>query len=228
MRRPGWRCIRWTGPICFPPPTALGYVEKFVTYCLENGITPVLTYLPCQISEEWQRACNAALRLGRQLGAEILDMQHLDIIDDSIDWYDDGSHLNPSGALKTTACMGAFLQDRLNLGDHRLDSAYSAWHDDYAAYAARQRETMKNLSTAPQILSLSALELFTVEASVSEDFSNATVLRQLESLDISPTVRQDGSALELTVRDDAGTVLIQKSFAEETVLTALDDSSASP
>lgn len=207
---------------------ALGYVEKFVTYCLENGITPVLTYLPCQIPEEWQRACNAALRLGQQLGAEILDMQYLDIPDDSIDWYDDGSHLNPSGALKTTACMGSFLQDRLGLGDHRQDSAYSAWHDDYAAYAARQKETMKNLSTAPQILSLSALELFTVEASVSEDFSDPTVLRQLESLGVTPTVRQDGPALELTVRDSAGTVLIQKSFAEETVLRALVDSSVSP
>ena len=87
---------------------------------------------------------------------------------------------------------------------------------------------MKNLSTAPQILSLSALELFAVEASVSEDLSDPTVLRQLESLGVAPTVRQDGSALELTVRDSAGTVLIQKSFAEETVLRALDDSSASP
>ena len=87
---------------------------------------------------------------------------------------------------------------------------------------------MKNLSTAPQILSLSALELFAVEASVSEDLSDPTVLRQLESLGVAPTVRQDGPALELTVRDSAGTVLIQKSLAEETVLRALDDSSASP
>ena len=87
---------------------------------------------------------------------------------------------------------------------------------------------MKNLSPAPQILSLSALELFAVEASVSEDLSDPTVLRQLESLGVAPTVRQDGPALELTVRDSAGTVLIQKSFAEETVLRALDDSSASP
>lgn len=107
---------------------------------------------------------------------------------------------------------------------------WSSWHPTsyHAAYAARQTETMKNLSTAPQILSLSALELFAVEASVSEDLSDPTVLRQLESLGVAPTVRQDGPALELTVRDSAGTVLIQKSFAEETVLRALDDSSASP
>lgn len=49
---------------------------------------------------------------------------------------------------------------------------------------------MKNLSTAPQILSLSALELFAVEASVSEDLSDPTVLRQLESLGVAPTVRR--------------------------------------
>ena len=49
---------------------------------------------------------------------------------------------------------------------------------------------MKNLSTAPQILSLSALELFAVEASVSEDLSDPTVLRQLESLGVNATVRR--------------------------------------
>lgn len=198
---------------------ALGYVEKFVTYCLENDITPVLTYLPCQISEEWQRACNAALRLGEQLGAEILNMQNMNLIDYAIDWYDDGSHLNPSGALRTTACMGSFLQNQLGLVDHRQDAAYSVWDDDYAAYVACQMERMKELSTAGQLLSLSALDLFTVEATISPDFSDQTVLHQLQSLGVTPAIRKDGPDLELIIRDTQGNELVHKCFETETTLT---------
>ena len=202
---------------------ALGYVEKFVTYCLENDITPVLTYLPCQISEEWQRACNAALRLGEQLGAEILNMQYMDLIDYAIDWFDDGSHLNPSGALKATACMGDFLRNQLSLADHRQDAASSVWYDDYTAYAASQMERMKNLATAEQILSLSSLDLFTVEAAISPDFSDQTVLHQLESLGVTPTIRQDGPDLELTIRDAQGNELVHKCFETKTMFTETVD-----
>lgn len=202
---------------------ALGYVEKFVTYCLENDITPVLTYLPCQISEEWQRACNAALRLGERLGAEILNMQYMDLIDYAIDWFDDGSHLNPSGALKATACMGNFLRNQLGLADHRQDTACSVWFDDYTAYVASQMERMKKLSTPGKILSLSSLDIFTVEAAISPDFSDQTVLHQLESLGVTPTIRQDGPDLELTIRDTQGNELMHKCFETETTLTETAD-----
>ena len=153
------------------------------------------------------------------MGAEILNMQNMNLIDYAIDWYDDGSHLNPSGALRTTACMGSFLQNQLGLVDHRQDAAYSVWYDDYAAYVACQMERMKELSTAGQLLSLSALDLFTVEATISPDFSDQTVLHQLQSLGVTPAIRKDGPDLELIIRDTQGNELVHKCYETETTLT---------
>lgn len=201
---------------------ALTYVEKFVTYCQENDIIPVLVYLPCQISEQWQRDCNAAIALGEALGAKTLNMQYMDLIDYATDWYDDGSHLNPAGALKTTACLGDFLQTQCGVEDHRSDGGYDVWDRDYENYTGFLKNHMETLETAGQILSLAAMEPFTVEASVSEKFSDTSVLRRLEHLGVTPTVSDGGADLELTVRDARGTVLVQKSFEARTTLAAAE------
>ena len=197
---------------------AMTYVEKFVTYCQENGILPVLIYLPCQISEQWQLDCNRAIALGEQLGAKTLNLQYLDLIDYTTDWYDDGSHLNPAGALKTTACLGAFLREQCGLEDHRGDSAYEVWDRDYENYVNYLERQMANQTTAGQILSLAAMEPFTVEAYVSEAFSDASVLRQLEHLGVTPGRLASGGRLTLTVRDSQGNVLRTAAFTRKATL----------
>ena len=106
---------------------ALTYVERFVTYCQENGIVPVLVYLPCQISEQWQLDCNAAIALGEKLGAKTLNMQYMGLVDLSTDWYDNGSHLNPAGAMKATACVGDFLRQQCGLEDRRAEQGHEQW-----------------------------------------------------------------------------------------------------
>ena len=117
---------------------ALTYVERFVTYCQENGIVPVLVYLPCQISEQWQLDCNAAIALGERLGAKTLNMQYMGLMDLSTDWYDNGSHLNPAGAMKATACMGDFLRQQCGLEDRRTEQGH-----DLSGSCIRQAEEGK-------------------------------------------------------------------------------------
>lgn len=198
---------------------ALTYVEKFVTYCMENDIVPVLTYLPCQISGQWQRDCNAALALGEKLGAKILNMQYMDLIDYATDWYDDGSHLNPAGALKTTACLGSFLREQCGLEDHRGDGCDDLWNQDYESYVNFMKAQMGTLGTADQMLSLAAMEPFRVEAAVSEDFSDTSILRQLEKLGVMPSALETPGTLHLRVLDESGTVLNEKTFVQSTVLS---------
>ena len=198
---------------------ALTYVEKFVTYCMENDIVPVLTYLPCQISEQWQRDCNAALALGEKLGAKILNMQYMDLIDYATDWYDDGSHLNPAGALKTTACLGSFLREQCGLEDHRGDGCDDLWNQDHESYVNFLKAQMGTLGMADQMLSLAAMEPFRVEAAVSEDFSDTSILRQLEKLGVKPSALETPGMLHLRVLDGNGTVLNEKTFVQSTVLS---------
>ena len=198
---------------------ALDYVEKFVTYCLENDIVPVLTYLPCQVSEQWQLDCNAAIALGERLGAKTLNMQYMDLVDYATDWYDEGSHLNPTGALKTTACLGAFLREQCGLEDHRADGGYWQWNRDYESYVNFLKKQMCAQQTAGQLLSLAAMEPFTVEAAVSEDFLDASLLRQLERLGVTATPLETSGELRLTILDEGGAVLCEKAFVQSTVLS---------
>ena len=202
---------------------AMDYIEKFIIFCQENDIIPVLVYIPGQISEEWQRACNTAMALGEALGAKTLNQQYMDLIDFNTDWYDEGRHLNPSGALKATDSLGAFLQDQCGLGSHLQDSACSAWQEDYGMYVAYLTETMQAQTAPDQFLSLAALQCFTVEATISPDFSDQTVLHQLQSLGVTPAIRKDGPDLELIIRDTQGNELVHKCFETETTLTETVD-----
>lgn len=198
---------------------ALTYVERFVTYCQENGIVPVLVYLPCQISEQWQLDCNAAIALGERLGAKTLNMQYMGLMDLSTDWYDNGSHLNPAGAMKATACVGDFLRQQCGLEDRRAEQGHERLDLEYESYVNFLKQQMAAGETAGQLLSLAAMEPFTVEAAVSEDFSDASILRLLENLGVTPSGLETSGQLRITVRDETGAVLNEKTFAQSTVLS---------
>ena len=86
-------------------------------------------------------------------------------------------------------------------------------------YMAYLTETMQAQTAPDQFLSLAALQCFTVEATISPDFSDQTVLHQLQSLGVTPAVRKDGPDLELIIRDTQGNELVHKCFETETTLT---------
>lgn len=199
---------------------AMGYVEKFVAFCQENDIEPVLTYIPSKIPVSWQLACNAAIALGESMGAKTLNIQYLELIDYTTDWFDDGGHLNTAGGKKVTAYLGDFLQKACGLEDHRADSAYEQWDREYEDYVNFNAEQMRYLDNAGEILTLAALEPFRVEAAISERFSDAAILRQLQNLGVTPTVIEGGGDLALIVRDAQGDVVNQLTFVQNTTLAA--------
>lgn len=61
-----------------------------------------------------------------------------------LDWkrdtVDGGKHLNYVGAEKFSAYIGQYLAGHYTLPDHRKDSAYTSWNQDYRAYAAAIRK----------------------------------------------------------------------------------------
>ena len=47
------------------------------------------------------------------------------------DYRDGGDHLNSKGAKKFIKALGQYLQENYNLNDHRNDSQYTDWEEDY-------------------------------------------------------------------------------------------------
>lgn len=68
------------------------------------------------------------------------DYQEETGMDFSTDYYDK-DHVNIFGAQKYTEFVGNYLMENYSLADHRGDSAYAAWEEDYSTWTQRVDET---------------------------------------------------------------------------------------
>lgn len=111
------------------------YIRKFVVYCKENHIQPVLIHVPYPESEAMQSIANAVYPLADELDVPYLNLPYEDIVDFDTDCYDSSSHLNPSGARKVTDFIGNYLAEHCNLQSHKGEAAVRAiWDRDYETY----------------------------------------------------------------------------------------------
>lgn len=112
-------------------------LRRIIEFCRESGVEPVLMTMPGYAQEENQMMMNAALALGEEMGAAVLDMHKIDgLIDYGKDSYDWVGHLNPSGASKATAYVGAWLTENYDLADHRGQAGFARWDENLAKYEA--------------------------------------------------------------------------------------------
>lgn len=192
----------------------LRYLEKFILLCQQEGIAPVITYLPYRGAgdAEEQRYSNAAIRLAQSLGAETIDLQHSDLIDDDTDWYDDGGHTNPLGAKKITGALGAYLTAAHDLPDHR-DS--EDWAADYEAYYAYQADNLQKTEDLWSLLALLSVEDFTATVEIAPDYDMDPVTRKL--LDAQGDRLTEGAGetsgrLTLTVYGKGGEQLLCRTY----------------
>ncbi len=112
----------------------LEYIQKFIDYCKDNGIEPVIINLPYPTDENSLKWSNAAIKLAKDQNVKAIDFQYTDTVDFDIDLYDSNSHLNPSGARKITDYIGTFLTQNFEIEDKRNDTSYSQWDADYLEY----------------------------------------------------------------------------------------------
>ena len=105
------------------------YVHAIQALCAENGARLLLFSAPSPVNWSWSRH-NGIQALAAELGCDYLDL-NLPEADPGIDWsqdtYDQGDHLNHTGAAKVTAALGGYLQDTGLFTDHRPDATYSPW-----------------------------------------------------------------------------------------------------
>lgn len=115
-----------------------------VQLCRENGVEPVFMALPGHASEEEQMAMNRAGMIAEELGVPFVNMMREGVIDFDKDCYDWQGHLNPAGASKATAYLGAWLTEHFELEDKRERSEYAYWHENLRKYEALRAEVWKD------------------------------------------------------------------------------------
>lgn len=193
---------------------ALQYLRKFITYCQEEDIIPVVISIPFHDghSEDYQRYSNLAMDMAREMGAATLDLQYTDLIDEDTDWYDNASHLNPLGAKKVTRAVGDYLTENYALETHSDDPD---WAQDYAQYTAWLEETMTSTEDIWEILSLLGVEEFTAKAEIPETFQmNPLAEKVLTNIGdrVETVTVPTGNNWQLTVYGPEGQILNQKTF----------------
>ena len=110
-------------------------LREMIALCKARGIEVVLTAIPYPAEPERQRMMNSAQAIADEAGVPFLNLFDADgLVDFETDCYDSMSHLNPDGAQKVTAYLGAYLSGLSSLADRRGDAAFSRWDDALEAY----------------------------------------------------------------------------------------------
>ena len=115
-------------------------LREIAALCRAHGVEPVFVALPGHASEQEQMNMNSVQRVADELGVPFVNMLRMGIVDNQTDCYDAMGHLNPDGASKATAFLGAWLKQQYDLPDRRGDSAYAHWDANLAKYEAYRAE----------------------------------------------------------------------------------------
>lgn len=138
------------------------WLKKFIAHCKTHDIQPILIVIPYPASKDDQRVYNSVAHLAEENGVPFLNMLRMEIVDFSIDCYDQGSHLNPGGARKVTDYLGRYLANELGIKDRRTENAYSAkwdgWYEDYRDFLKENIEKQTSLKNILMLLSDSNFE----------------------------------------------------------------------
>ena len=110
-------------------------LREMIGLCRRKGITPVLTAVPYPADDAQQRVMNRAQLLADELDVAFVNLFDVEgLVDFETDCYDPASHLNPDGATKVTAYLGAWLMEHCSLADKRGDARYAHWDMALAEY----------------------------------------------------------------------------------------------
>ncbi len=119
------------------------YLEKITQLCKDNNIPLVLMKAP-SISPVWYDEWDSQIKEYAQKN-DLLYINFLERLDEvGIDWntdtYDNGLHLNLSGAEKLSEYFGKILQEKYSLPDHRSDPEMSARWQKYVDFYNEMRD----------------------------------------------------------------------------------------
>ena len=115
------------------PEIAEKYLRKIIAICKKEGISLILTRTPGINTAQLIRQYHEIDRIASENGVTFINFNDL-ISEIQLDYENDfndangvASHLNASGAEKTSRYLSHFLSDTYSLPDHRGDDAFNDW-----------------------------------------------------------------------------------------------------
>ena len=126
---------------CEIPEVALAYFEKIVDLCDKHGIQLIVYSVPYgyddnyELYEYTKKITVTVEKYLKEKEIPFLSFWDPDVagIDCASD-YRDFAHYNIFGAMKVTRVLGDYLRDKYDLTDHRQDSDYESWNQDYQTF----------------------------------------------------------------------------------------------
>ena len=122
-------------------------LRDIAALCREKGIELVLTAIPYPADEAQQQVMNRGALLADELDVPFVNLFDVEgLVDFEMDCYDPASHLNPDGASKVTAYLGAWLSENCGLTSKRGDIRYASWNAALAEYEQLRRDQWSAMS----------------------------------------------------------------------------------
>ena len=126
------------------------YLDKMRTLCEENGVELILMKAPTNTPQwywynQWDEQIQSYAKEYGLRYYNFLNVTDEIGLDYMTDTYDQGGHLNLSGAEKLSKYFGKILTEELELVDHKKDPAYSDIWDKLTEQYAQIRETQEKL-----------------------------------------------------------------------------------
>lgn len=121
---------------------------ELLTYLQEREIEALFIVSPMVVNEDLQMQFNYMEGIVSSYGYKYLNMNNYyeEIgIDFATDYYDEGSHVNASGAEKCTAFLGEYLSNNYELEDKRGKEEYSSWDEAYIYWQEEYQKAMKKI-----------------------------------------------------------------------------------
>ncbi len=139
------------------------YLRRILDLCAEKGIYPILVQIPFAANEDLQRIANSAQDIADAYGIPYLNMNYVENLINYDTDQQSQTHLNASGAAKTTAWLGKVLSEEVGVPDRRGDASYQPWQEAASAYHAQLREQILNPTDLyAELMMLSMNEVSTI------------------------------------------------------------------
>ena len=182
----------------------VGYLDKLIAYCRENGIELLFTYVPFTATQENRDAAATMEKLlGERYGLPLLNMMDKGLVDYRTDPYD-ASHLNYIGAAAVTDYLGQYISERYPELVRRDDPAYASWDRDYDHYVDYKISRFEEGKLHNNLLLLYGPDFhgdlyFSASDPTAEERLFVNLIRRLgESVTVHDTADADGVLLEVT------------------------------
>ena len=112
------------------------YLDHMRAVCARAGVQVMFLVLPSPENWDWAHH-NSLQDYADAAGVPLLDLNlYVDElnIDPSVDFRDEGDHLNVKGARKVSEWLADWLRERYELPDRREEAQLALWHEDLEQY----------------------------------------------------------------------------------------------